>query len=184
MVGNVFSSGYNVKLHYLGISRNEKKQRICPNFMHKSLPIMRSSFLFMILFLAVLTNGSAQQDTTSTPKDIHLLAEFTNADYNMGNVPVGKGGEFNVYIKNISTKDTLMIVDVKVSCGCTTPKYRSNDPILPGKSSYITLGFNGSGGGPFTKFADIIFQSGQSKQIKFSGVAVSEPVPAEPAKKQ
>jgi len=126
----------------------------------------------------------AQQDSTPTPKDIHLLAEFTNADYNMGNVPVGKGGEFNVYVKNISAKDTLMIVDVKVSCGCTTPKYRSNDPILPGKSTYITLGFNGSGGGPFTKFADIIFQSGQSKQIKFSGVAVSEPVPAEPAKKQ
>jgi len=180
----VFSSGYNVKLQHLGITRNEKKQRICPNFMHNSIPMLRYVFILMIILGSWSTSVSAQQDSSLTPKDIHLLAEFTNADYNMGNVPIGKGGEFNVYIKNISAKDTLMIVDVKVSCGCTTPKYRSNDPILPGKSSYITLGFNGSGGGPFTKFADIIFQSGQSKQIKFSGVAVAEPAPAEPAKKQ
>jgi hypothetical protein len=180
----VFSSGYNVKLQHLGITRNEKKQRICPNFMHNSIPMLRYVFILMIILGGWSTSVSAQQDSSLTPKDIHLLAEFTNADYNMGNVPIGKGGEFNVYIKNISAKDTLMIVDVKVSCGCTTPKYRSNDPILPGKSSYITLGFNGSGGGPFTKFADIIFQSGQSKQIKFSGIAVAEPAPAEPAKKQ
>jgi len=180
----VFSSGYNVKLQHLGITRNEKKQRICPNFMHNSIPMFRYAFILLVILGSWSTSVSAQQDSSLTPKDIHLLAEFTNADYNMGNVPIGKGGEFNVYIKNISAKDTLMIVDVKVSCGCTTPKYRSNDPILPGKSSYITLGFNGSGGGPFTKFTDIIFQSGQSKQIKFSGVAVSEPSPAEPAKKQ
>ncbi len=152
--------------------------------MHNSFPMFRYAFILLVILGGWSTSVSAQQDSSLTPKDIHLLAEFTNADYNMGNVPIGKGGEFNVYIKNISAKDTLMIVDVKVSCGCTTPKYRSNDPILPGKSSYITLGFNGSGGGPFTKFADIIFQSGQSKQIKFSGVAVSEPSPAEPAKKQ
>jgi len=152
--------------------------------MHNSIPMFRYAFILLVILGSWSTSVSAQQDSSFTPKDIHLLAEFTNADYNMGNVPIGKGGEFNVYIKNISAKDTLMIVDVKVSCGCTTPKYRSNDPILPGKSSYITLGFNGSGGGPFTKFTDIIFQSGQSKQIKFSGVAVSEPSPAEPAKKQ
>lgn len=152
--------------------------------MHKSTPMFRYTFTLLFVLAGWSSSVSAQRDSTLAPKDIHLLAEFTNADYNMGNVPVGKGGEFNVYIKNISAKDTLMIVDVKVSCGCTTPKYRSNDPILPGKSSYITLGFNGSGGGPFTKFADIIFQSGQSKQIKFSGVAVAEPAPAEPAKKQ
>jgi hypothetical protein len=134
---------------------------------------------FIVCF--VLPNPSfAQQDSTPTPKDIQLIAEFTNADYNMGNVPMGKGAEFNVYIKNISSSDTLEIVDVKVSCGCTTPKYRTKDPILPGKSSYITLGFNGSGGGAFTKFADIIFKSGQSKQVKFYGVSVAEPAPTSP----
>jgi hypothetical protein len=141
--------------------------------------ILAASCLLCLPFLV-----AAQQDSIPAPKDIQLIAEFTNADYNMGNVPLGKGGEFNVYIKNISSSDTLMIVDIKVSCGCTTPKYRSNDPILPGKTSYITLGFNGSGGGAFTKFADIIFKTGQSKQVKFYGVAVAESAPADPARKQ
>ena len=146
--------------------------------------MVRNFLVCFIACFAVPSFSFAQQDSTPIPKDLQLIAEFINADYNMGNVPVGKGGEFNVYIKNISANDTLVIVDVKVSCGCTTPKYRSNDPILPGKSSYITLGFNGSGGGPFTKFADIIFQSGQTKQIKFYGVAVSEPLPADSSRKQ
>lgn len=145
---------------------------------------MRNFLSTLVFFILAANTGWAQQDSTPTPKDINLLAEFINADYEMGTIPMGKGTDFNVYIKNISTTDTLMIVDVKVGCGCTTPKYRSNDPILPGKSTYITLGFNGSAGGDFTKFAEIIFKTGQSKQVKFHGVAVAEPVPAPPAKKQ
>lgn len=145
---------------------------------------MRNFLSTLVFFILAANTGWAQQDSTPTPKDINLLAEFINADYEMGTIPMGKGTDFNVYIKNISTTDTLMIVDVKVGCGCTTPKYRSNDPILPGKSTYITLGFNGSAGGDFTKFAEIIFKTGQSKQVKFHGVAVAEPVTAPPAKKQ
>ena len=145
---------------------------------------MRKYVFIGLVFLLTGNTCLAQQDATPPPKDISLLAEFINADYEMGTIPMGKGTDFNVYIKNISSSDTLMIVDVKVGCGCTTPKFRSNDPILPGKSTYITLGFNGSAGGDFTKFADIIFKTGQSKQVKFHGVAVAEPVPAPPGKKQ
>lgn len=145
---------------------------------------MRKYVFIGLVFLLAGNTCLAQQDSTPPPKDISLLAEFINADYEMGTIPMGKGTDFNVYIKNISSSDTLLIVDVKVGCGCTTPKFRSNDPILPGKSSYITLGFNGSAGGDFTKFAEIIFKSGQSKQVKFHGVAVAEPVPAPPGKKQ
>jgi len=180
----VFSKGYNVKLQHFGIYS-------CGNnagfgiILYLRIQITMRPYLFTILFFLLAINiGRAQQDSTPTPKDINLLAEFINADYEMGTIPMGKGTDFNVYIKNISTTDTLMIVDVKVGCGCTTPKYRSNDPILPGKSTYITLGFNGSAGGDFTKFADIIFKSGQSKQVKFHGVAVAEPLPAPPGKKQ
>ncbi|MEI8111009.1 MAG: DUF1573 domain-containing protein [Chitinophagia bacterium] len=144
---------------------------------------MKKSIWLLGLCL-VCGSVAAQKDTTPPPKDINLIAEFINADYEMGTIPMGKGTDFNVYIKNISSADTLMVVDVKVGCGCTTPKYRINDPILPGKISYITLGFNGSAGGEFTKFADIIFKSGQTKQVKFHGVAVAEPEGKPADKKQ
>ena len=81
--------------------------------------------------------------------------------------------EYNVYLKNISTADTLIIQDIRVGCGCTTPKFKTADKILPGKSTFITLGFNGgSAPGDFSKFADILFRGGLVKQVKFHGTAV------------
>lgn len=127
--------------------------------------------LFLLLATASLR---AQTDTANSRKDIHTLAAFTNADYNMGTIPVGKNTSFNVYIKNISTADTLWVADVKVGCGCTTPRYRVNEPITPGQTSFITLGFNGSARGEFTKFADIVFKGGQTKQVKFFGNAITD----------
>lgn len=116
----------------------------------------------------------AQQDSILPKKDIHQLAEFINDNYDMGKIPIGKNTSFNIYIKNISATDTLLISDIKVVCGCTTPKYRTNDPIPPGKSTYVTLGFNGSARGDFVKTADILFKSGQTKQVKFHGTAVAD----------
>jgi hypothetical protein len=58
-----------------------------------------------------------------------------------------------------------------VSCGCTTPKYRSGEKLLPGKSINVLLGFNGNAHGAFTKTADLIFSNGLVKQVRFRGVA-------------
>jgi len=129
------------------------------------------SLLFLMIF-SVTAQG--QSEKPGPLQDIHALAEFTNADYNMGTLKTGKNTEFTVTIKNISTADTLEVTDIKVVCGCTTPKYRSHELILPGKTSQITLGFNGSARGEFTKTASIIFKGGYSKEIKFYGVAVAE----------
>jgi hypothetical protein len=141
--------------------------------------------LFLPLFFLLSTRLlMAQADSTKTTTEIHQLASFTNDNYNMGPTPVGKNTSFNVYIKNISAGDTLWIADVKVGCGCTTPKYRVNDPIAPGQTSLVTLGFTGSARGEFTKYADIIFKSGQTKQIKFYGQAIADTLAGTPAIKQ
>ncbi len=125
----------------------------------------------IVLLLMVFTIGKLDAQTDSAAKkDPANYIELTNGDYDMGKIPAGKPLEYNVYIKNIST-DTLIIQDVRVVCGCTTPKYKTADKIFPGKSTYITLGFNGSVMGEFSKFADIVFAGGMVKQVKFRGVA-------------
>lgn len=123
--------------------------------------------LFAIVFYFF---GSVLLAQTIVPAhtDIDKFLAFTNADYNMGKIPAGKPFEYNVTIKNIS-KDTLIIQEVKAGCGCTTPKYRTGETILPGKSTFITLGFNGDAHGVFSKFADIYFKGGLTKQLKFNG---------------
>ena len=118
--------------------------------------------------------GHAGSQTTAPPptKDIDKILSITNTDYDMGRISSGKPLEYNLVIKNIS-KDTVSLVDVKVGCGCTTPKFRAGESLLPGKSTFITLGFNGGANGEFTKFADIIFSGGLSKQVRFHGFAIA-----------
>lgn len=128
----------------------------------------------VVVLISALKPSYAQTEKPAPQKELQSLAEFTNADYNMGTILTGKNTEFTVSIKNISKSDTLEIETIKVSCGCTTPKYRNQELILPGQTAMVTLGFNGSARGEFTKFADIVFKGGYSKQIKFYGNAIVE----------
>jgi hypothetical protein len=133
---------------------------------------MRKLLLTGIIVFSVLATYA--QTEVPPAKDIDKLILVTNGDYDMGKVPAGKPVEYNVTIKNIS-KETIVLKEVKAGCGCTTPKYRSGEKILPGKSTFITLGFNGDATGGFTKTADIYFNDGGLfKQVKFNGVAVRD----------
>jgi hypothetical protein len=120
--------------------------------------------------------SQAQSATVPPPKNIDQYASFTNADHDMGRISAGKPLEYQVSIKNIG-KDTLVLQDVKVGCGCTTPKFRAGEKLAPGGSTYIVLGFNGDAHGEFSKTADIYFNDGMIKQVKFRGVTFSDNPP-------
>lgn len=130
-------------------------------------PIIAS---FLLLILGMTANG---QTNVSVENTIDKKLSFTNADFDMGKIPSGKPLEYKVTIKNIS-KDTLELQDVKVGCGCTTPKFKSGEKILPGKSTFISLGFNGGANGEFSKTADLVFTNGMMKQVKFHGFAFTD----------
>jgi hypothetical protein len=128
--------------------------------------------IITLAFIIFITAHLQAQTADTTKKDPDKYIELVNGDHDMGKIPPGKALEYNVYIRNIST-DTLVIQEVRVICGCTTPKYKTADKILPGMSTYITLGFNGSANGEFAKSADIIFTNGMVKPVKFHGIAAN-----------
>lgn len=130
---------------------------------------MKRIIVLCSMFLLVQQLAAQTQVTVAT--EIDQLLSFTNADYDMGKIPSGKPLEYNVVIKNIS-KDTVVLKEVTAGCGCTTPKYRANEKIAPGKTTFITLGFNGGANGPFSKTALISFTNGLSKSVQFKGVAM------------
>ncbi|HEY1018821.1 MAG TPA: DUF1573 domain-containing protein [Sediminibacterium sp.] len=138
---------------------------------------MKRIIVLCSFFLLVQQLAAQTQVTVAT--DIDKLLSFTNADYDMGKIPSGKPLEYNVVIKNIS-KDTVVLKEVTAGCGCTTPKYRANEKIAPGKSTFITLGFNGGASGPFSKTAVISFTNGLNKPVQFKGVAVADSTAAKP----
>ncbi len=106
-------------------------------------------------------------------KDITKVLKFSNDNYNMGNIPYGKPTEFNVTIENISSAP-ITLNNVQVSCGCTTPKFQANEVIAPGQKTTVTLGFNGSAMGNFTKNATIFLSDNLIKTVNFFGVGVQQ----------
>lgn len=139
------------------------------------------------LFLATIVNAqtpataSASANNTVTanaaaaPKtDISKVLEFKEENHDFGKIPYGKPVEFDVLIKNIG-QDSVKIDNVKVGCGCTTPKYDQGKSYAPGESFKVTLGFSGYADGPFEKSVDIFFNNGLSKPIKFHGTGYKVP---------
>ncbi len=125
-----------------------------------------------IFVLAVLFQNNALGQTVPVI-EVDKIVSITNTDYDMGRIPSGKPLEYSLIIKNIS-KDTVLLQEVKVGCGCTSPKYKAGEKIFPGMSTFITLGFNGGASGEFVKTADIFFSGGLSKTVRFHGMAITD----------
>lgn len=122
------------------------------------------------LFLAIIVVCSffgAKAQNTAT--DITKVLKFTNDNYDMGTIAYGKPTEFIVDIENISNSP-VTLENVMVSCGCTTPKYTKGVVIAPGMHASVTLGFNGSAVGNFTKNATLFFSGNLVKQVSFHGI--------------
>ncbi len=138
------------------------------------------------LLCSLLIGGMLHAQTTATvaPQapagDITKVLEIKETTHDFGKIPYGKPAEYDVSIKNISS-DSIKIENVKVGCGCTTPKYQQGQAYAPGETFKVTLGFNGYTEGPFTKYADIFFSNGMSKQVIFTGTGYKVPDQAAPA---
>lgn len=138
------------------------------------------------LFVAALINAqapAANGNMLTPAADISKSLSFKEENHDFGKIPYGKPVEFNVEIKNISN-DSVKIDNVKVGCGCTTPKYQPG-PYAPGENFKVTLGFSGYADGVFDKYVDIFFSNGMTKQIRFHGTGYKvETTPAASASVQ
>jgi hypothetical protein len=138
--------------------------------------------LFVVVFVNAQTsttataNSAAPVNTSAAaPKaDISKVLEFKEENHDFGKIPYGKPVEFDVLIKNIGA-DSVKIDNVKVGCGCTTPKYEQGKTYAPGENFKVTLGFTGYADGVFEKSVDIFFNNGLSKLIKFHGIGYKVP---------
>jgi len=122
-----------------------------------------------LFFALIFMIGVIQLNAQATGTDITKVLKFTNDNYNMGTIAYGKPTEFNVDIENISAAP-ITLENVMVGCGCTTPKYTKGVVIAPGMHATVTLGFNGSAVGNFSKNATLFFSGNLVKQVSFYGV--------------
>ncbi|MBN9336656.1 MAG: DUF1573 domain-containing protein [Chryseobacterium sp.] len=87
---------------------------------------------------------------------------FDKTTFDYGNVKAGSDGHRFFTVKNTGDKP-LIISEVKPSCGCTTPEW-SKDPILPGKSAQIKVGYNTGIKGSFNKLIEVYSNDPQNNR--------------------
>ena len=78
---------------------------------------------------------------------------FDKTTYEYGTVKNGADGHRMFTVKNTGDKP-LILSKVQASCGCTTPEW-SQDPIMPGKTAEIKVGYNTTLTGPFAKNIEV-----------------------------
>jgi len=127
----------------------------------------------LILFMAAFIFTNAQ--TAATPEDVLQLKE---AEHDFGKIPQGKPVYYNFEIVNTG-KTELKLDNVQASCGCTTPEW-SHDPIAPGATAKIKVGYNAASENYFEKFITITYNTTQNKQLKIKGTVWKAPEGAAP----
>ena len=93
------------------------------------------------IFLALLVTIAFQASSQSTSGPVITWDKPT---HDFGDMAQGEKVEHTFKFTNTGNAP-LVITNVQVTCGCTTPKGWARDPILPGEESEITLGFNSAG---------------------------------------
>jgi hypothetical protein len=129
--------------------------------------------------VAPVDNKIVDAKTAITPIEILYLKE---SEFNFGKIPQGKPVTHVFELIN-KGKDSLKIVNVQASCGCTTPEWDRDKAIAPGGIGKITVGYNAAAEGPFTKPVTITFNGIETKQLFIKGEVWKTPVASAPENK-
>ena len=114
--------------------------------------------------------------TTTATGDVLKLKDM---EHDFSQIPQGKPVYYNFEIVNTGLTP-LKLDNVVASCGCTTPEW-SKDPIAPGATAVIRVGYNAAGEGVFEKYITITYNTSQTKQIKIKGTVWKAPEGSAPA---
>lgn len=142
------------------------------NFTPQIQSMKRIMVLLALLFGCLFSEAQTQNTPSNTVTDPFAnMLTFKNDDYNFGRIDLGKAVSYIIEITNIS-KDTVTLVNAHAGCGCTTPNFTPNQKFGPGETVKVTIQFNGSVPGQFTRFTDINFSNGLTKQTRFNGQGI------------
>jgi len=100
--------------------------------------------LFLIVLLAIAAQGFVLQASAQTAAANGAVITFEKKTHDFGDIVQGDKVE-QVFKFTNTGNEPLIITNVQVTCGCTTPKGWPRDPIAPGGKGEITIAFNSAG---------------------------------------
>ena len=97
---------------------------------------------------------------------------FETLEYNFGDIQENKGKVSHKFSFTNNGKESIRILTVKPSCGCTTPNW-SKDEIKPGKKGFIIAEYNPKGRpGVFRKSLSVITNDNRRSLIFIKGKVI------------
>ena len=112
---------------------------------------------------------AATQSAPSKPS----LVTWTKDVHDFGDLKKGVPASFDFTFKN-TTKETILITNVKASCGCTATNY-TKTPIKPGETASVTATYNAANPGPFSKAITVTTNDTETPKILTIKGKVTEP---------
>ncbi len=140
--------------------------------LHPTKPPRNPFFMKKSLFILSLVLGICSSISAQTAANIDQALKFKNDNFDFGKISFGQPASYTIEFTNIS-KDTLTLVNARPGCGCTTPNFKPNEKIAPGKIGRVQITFNGSAMGSFTRATSLEFSNGLVKQTQFAGEGVA-----------
>ena len=106
---------------------------------------MKKTLLFALSLTAAAFSAQAQavKPANATEKAAGPAITFEESKYDFGSVAQGGVVNHTFKFKNTGTAP-LVISNIGVSCGCTTPEW-TKEPVMPGKTGTIAAHFNTAG---------------------------------------
>ena len=152
------------------------------------------SFTVFLAFSLHAQTAILAANTSTKPGNISISAVQANsgvnevlvlkeAEYDFGKIPQGKPVTHVFDVVN-NGKDSLKIINVQASCGCTTPNWEKNKVQGPNEKTKITVGYNAASEGFFTKVITITYNGNLTKQIVIKGEVWKTPETSAPENKE
>lgn len=132
----------------------------------------------------VAAKAATTAAATEAPKNMTPSAITWKEDtHNFGDIEKGKPVSHEFSFKNTS-KQTVLITNVKASCGCTATNY-TKTPVKPGESATVTATYNAANPGSFSKNVTVTTNdSDVNKVLTIKGKVLAPATEATPASNQ
>ena len=143
--------------------------------------------LLLFGFVVIVLGGSAQNGVSAAnglnppappaPAKPETLV-LKEASHNFGKIPQGRPATYVFDLINTGS-EALKLENVQASCGCTTPEW-SKEPIEPGATAHIKVGYNAHAEGAFAKTVTIFYNTNQTKTLTITGDVYKTPSSSAP----
>lgn len=132
---------------------------------------------------ATTTQKIDPKATDATKNMVPSGITWKEESHSFGDIEKGKPVSHEFSFKN-TTKQTVLLTNVKASCGCTATNY-TKTPIKPGETGTVTATFNAASPGSFSKTITVTTNdSDVNKVLTIKGKVLAPATEAAPAKQQ